>query len=421
MKNIESLKQYIKSSIYFTVLLCLSIESAFSQDESFDELSLNGLSTFTQLRNEYYIGGLYLEGLNPDAESILYSDGKMRMQLRITIDKWPPRRFARQWNQLILINNEQDALNKFSDQILSFIDMPKKDLMAGDIITIDRDPEQGTSVYLNDKKVIDEKDNEFFSILLSTWIGNRPPSSDFKNSLLTLSTNAESTELLTRFESINPSDNRKNSVAKWFSATPSSNKNSSNNNDAFSPPGINTKPPGDISSVKARKVANTSTDKVTNSGTATKQTVKIEKPAIKFSGPVTVAAKKKTPPNEDLIAKLQAKVLEQQKAAEKLAFEMEQKDLFESYQASIVRLTRSKTEYPQRAIDRDQKGQVVVAIKLNRNGELLEVIESEPSRYSLLNKAAVKAVKKSASSFPKAPEKLVGEEIELTLPFNFQF
>ena len=215
MKKAPSPITHLSYSLIACVFFLLSAPMSFSQSDDFDTIPLNGLATYEQLRKQYYVGALYLKQINQNADAVLGSLGVKRMDVRIVIDKWSPRRFSQQWNQAILINNDQASLEKFSAQILAFLEMPKDNLISGDRITIDMDPELGTTVYLNNQKVFTESDNAFFNVLLNTWIGQRPPSTDFKNNILSLSMDKPATEMLVTYESLVPTDSREKVIAQW--------------------------------------------------------------------------------------------------------------------------------------------------------------------------------------------------------------
>ena len=99
--------------------------------------------------------------------------------------------------------------------------------------------------------------------------------------------------------------------------------------------------------------------------------------------------------------------------------EQEQKKLLTAYRSNVLKLTYLNTQYPKRAMDFQQEGLVVLKIKVNRKGKLLDVVEETSSKHKLLNKAAQKAVKKTAP-YPEVPKNLLGDSIEISLPFNFK-
>ena len=99
---------------------------------AFEDLTMNGLAAYEQLRKEYYIGALFLESLSSDPQVIRDMEGYKRMDLRITADQWSPRRFAQQWNQAILINNSEEVQQQLAEEIINFTNLPIEDLIAGD-------------------------------------------------------------------------------------------------------------------------------------------------------------------------------------------------------------------------------------------------------------------------------------------------
>ena len=405
----------------FLSLVCVLIPlsaplSAQAQDVAFEELPLNGLAAYVQLRKEYYIGGLYLESMSQDAQSTFNFSGRKRMQMRITIDKWSPRRFAQQWNQLILINNDQESLDEFSDQILAFIDMPKDNLIAGDVITIDLDPERGTTVYLDGTKVFTERNNAFFDILLNTWIGQRPPSSDFKNHILTLPTDREGTDLLTRYENHSTDKSREKKVASWIKPSKSKTKAT-----AAAATTVAMAPPSSDTTVTAKRSKQTAPAvDIAKPEAIVQPAVAAPAPTIEFSKPEltsTAAAKPKAPPSAPSKEEVTAKP-----ASTKPAVSEEQATqarLMKVYRSNLLKLTYLNTQYPKRAMDFKQEGLVVVKITVNRDGKLIDVTEATKSKHKLLNNAARKAVKKTAP-YPEVPKNLKGETIEVSMPFNFK-
>lgn len=422
--------------------LVISSQSNAQLDDS-GQLTLNGLAAYQQLRNEYYIGALYLENPNTDTSAIINSAGKRRMELRVTIERWSPRRFAQQWNQLILINNEQAAINALANEILKFIDIPKEELIAGDVLIIDNAPDSGTRVYLNDTEVFNVAGNDFFTLLLNTWIGQRPPATAFKNDILTLPTDQQGEALLSRFKTITPSSQREQNVAAWFKEKQGPATADSTNDDiASAPPGAedNSSERQDTESTKQPNLSTAiATDNLATDNDSTLDEPKASKDlaasaAINTAPPALDLVKPQLtdPPqqvDETVLAEpvLDKTVSEAVKASELAAQAIakakqqaiEQETLREQYRSEILRLTYNNTQYPKRALDFKQEGQVLIQVTLSRNGQLLGTSEEIASKYSLLNKAALKAIKKTAP-FPVPPEKLQGNPITLSLPFIFK-
>ena len=182
-----------------------------------DDLQLNGVASHEVLRRELYIGALYLPTLEHNSEVILAHPGRVRMELRILADRWSPRGFAELWNPAININNDVAALNKWSNQIGNFTNVLPESLVYGDQLVINFIPKRGTFISVNGTQLLNIKGDAFFPLLLRTWIGLRPPSSDFKDQMLTLvkGTSGED-DLQQRFEATVPSGRRRAEVAAWI-------------------------------------------------------------------------------------------------------------------------------------------------------------------------------------------------------------
>jgi TonB family protein len=389
---------------------------SFAQNEDFDELALNGLAAYEQLRKEYYIGAIYLESISQSPGGIITMDGKKRMEMRITVKKWSPRRFAQQWNQALLINNDQETLNEFANQIQSFSGLPKEDLIAGDQILIDMTPGLGVTVYLNHQQAFTTRKTGFFDLLVGTWIGMRPPSSEFKSSILTLPTDQAGTELLHRYDAIEPSKARSTTVANWFKKeAPSTAKTGTQKTSAGgdAPTRTTTTASTSIAAVVLAKpkapVIETTVQKpvITSAQLAPPSSTTAAKAPVNAK-PKAVPAKPKP-----------AEKTEAEKLAEKEAVIAKQVKLLKNYRDSVMKLTYINTEYPKRALKKRWEGLVVLKVTLDRQGKVLSIKEEQAAKRSTLNDAAKKAVKKSAP-YPAAPKELIGDDVVLLLPFNFK-
>lgn len=412
--------------VFFALVLS---SNSIAQQREYDDLTMNGLASFEQLRKEYYIAALYLETFSQDSGSIMNYSGMKRMELRIAIEEWSPRRFAQQWNQAILINNEQEALETYSDQILAFTNIPHEALVQGDRITIDLHPDDGTTVYINGNKVFNTSSSDFFDVLLNTWIGSRPPSSDFKRDILTLPTDSAGTELLVRYEGLEPSPARKKQVAAWLKPAKSS------SGKTVAAAGTAAAATAKVASSSSSSVASTTTVTARSSSAASKPKTKtatpkpvttqtnaapkpevevaVEKPKLAAAPPPQPKPKAKPAP------KAKPKKAAAPAAASATAASSEQERLLKAYRSNVLKLTYLNTQYPKRSMDLKQQGLVVLKIKINRQGKLLSMEEEQSTEHSLLNKAARKAVSKS-TPYPEVPKGLEGRDFEFTLPFNFK-
>jgi TonB family protein len=358
--------------------------------------SLSGLAAFEQLRKEYYIGALYLGWPGHDTATILAMPGKRQMELRVTADRWPALRFAQMWNQAITINADGGALNANAMDILAFTSIPKGDLLAGDQLIIETEPSTGTRVTLNGVLVQSTKSNALFNLVLSAWIGSRPPSSEFKRDMLTLPNTPAGIALAARYESIRPGDARKKAVAAW---------------------GIKPEPePTAVAATAAVPVAAAKTvaplTPATAAAPAPGRPVPTPAKPIAEARPAPEPAKPAAPPAPDPAAQLAA----QQARLEK---EQQQADLYNQYLGQVRKQVLRNIDYPRRAQKEGVEGLVVLRLNLDRNGNVASSDVAQ-SAHDLLDAAAVNAVKKAAP-YPKPPEQLEGEQFQILVPVVFKF
>ena len=196
------------------ILLAFATQISYAQTE-LDGMSLRGLAIYQQLRTDYYVGGLYLPQPAATPDDAFFMPGPKRMDLRVIAESWSDRRFTQQWNQLILINNPADVQKAQQENIIAFATMLKDDLQAGDHITIDLLPDEGTEIKLNGTTLLKSSDPEFFNLLLSCWIGARPPSSGFKQDILSMPDGDRGSSLMTTFEITGPTQTRIAETKSW--------------------------------------------------------------------------------------------------------------------------------------------------------------------------------------------------------------
>jgi len=365
--------------------------AAFSALAQGGELQLNGLAPYTQLRKEYYIGGLFLGWPGHDPAAIANMPGKKRMELRVTTDRWPPLRFAQQWNQLILINNDSAVLDANVMDVLAFTGFPKGDLLEGDHLVIEQESEAGTTVSLNGTTVLHTSSPALFNLLLNTWIGLRPPSSEFKRDILNRPADKTGAELQARFDATAPNESRRKAVAAWT-------------NKSEAEPVAAKPKPAEVPPVAKNEPA-----------AKPKPELKpTPAPAATPSMPAKTAAANTS--RETAAADNSAAQAAAQRAREE--HDKAQSALYNEYLAQVRRQVNKHIEYPRRAIKEGLEGLVVLRVQLDRLGNPLS-IELAQSAHDTLDKAAQNAVK-SALPFPAASERLEGKQFQFLVPIVFK-
>lgn len=386
-----------------------------------DKLPMTGIADKWQLRQEVYIGALYLPATAKTPEEVLNMAGPKRMELRITANKLSTRQWSEQWNQAININNAgKDELKGLTDDVIAFTGLPKDSLTNGDRITIDYTPKAGVDISINGTTMYKSRNDRFFNALVKAWVGPRPPSSDFKRNIVTLPTDAETKDLIDRYSVVLPEDSRKAEVAAWVKGAE---------------PKVVEKPAPKPEPKPAPKAV--VAVPVPAPAPAPKLVVPPPAPAPVPAAPVAVAKPTPPPPAPAAapatpapqpkpaeVAKAPAPApaapavtTPAQTAASDDAARLE--GLRNIYRANMLRLTYRHVIYPASALSKNQEGTVIMRVTVNRAGKVTNISNDKLSEFVALNKAAEKAVKK-ASPFPAVPAQLPGDKFEFSIPVKFR-
>jgi periplasmic protein TonB len=356
---------------------------------------LNGLAAHNELGNEQFIGGLYLESYSSDRNQILSSDGRKRMELRITADDGiAARRFSRMWIEGVAINNTGAVLNEQADNMVTFSNMFKGRLEKNDVITFSLEPGEGVSIAINDVVLDTINSDEFFNVLLRTWIGNVPLSSAYRASLL--QAGDISSDLRRRFESIEPSESRREELIAWTQppepATPPPTAS------ATDPEPRRDTPPRPDVGIGLPPVA-----------------LDIPRPDLRASEPEPEPEPRPTPTTQP---QPEPEPVVEEEEDDQPILTAESLRAQQVYFSNLLRQIQGQTEYPRRALLRNQEGEVRISVVINRSGEIISTEVLEESRFTLLNRAALDAIA-SAAPFPEVPSAIQGRQYEFAVPFNF--
>jgi hypothetical protein len=150
------------------------------------ELQLNGLGVRTKVIFKVYAAGLYLQDKKSTVEDVLTADGPRRMQLVMMRDTTSDA-FGDAFMSGINNNLDSKDKTKIVTQISKFGEMFAllEALKKGDVLDLDWVPGQGTTCYLNGKRIGDiTPDVVFYNAILKIWLGNKPADASLKPKLL---------------------------------------------------------------------------------------------------------------------------------------------------------------------------------------------------------------------------------------------
>ena len=375
------------------ILLILAVSSFHSHSQN---LNLVGIGLYKELSANYFYGALYALEQMP-VEELLQSSTPKKLVMRVTKNSISARRFYRLWNQTLAINNSEEDLAVYENDILSFTYLLKSRLKRADEIVIE-EIAGFTVASVNGQQIQSFTQSGFINVLLKGWIGRLPPSSVFKDEVLGLAPDNKDNYLLD-FESLIPNSERIAVVKGWLKP---------DNKVAVAQLPI---APAKIPEAEIT-VIETATEIEANKGEDDTQQQEVARLAIEQQERAQLALKKRK-------LQQQARLKQQQAARTRLAALKELQKVQTQYFKKTIAQANKFVRYPDRAQRYQQEGYIRVKISVNRQGEVLSSQILEASQYPLLNKAALKAIT-SASPFPVLPGLIDGSHYELTLPFNFK-
>jgi periplasmic protein TonB len=89
------------------------------------------------------------------------------------------------------------------------------------------------------------------------------------------------------------------------------------------------------------------------------------------------------------------------------------------YEAQLAAWLAQHKNYPLAAQRRRQEGEVLLRVRINRQGQVLSFRVQDISRHQILDEAALSMVKR-AEPFPPFPDDFPGAEFEFLLPVSFR-
>lgn len=383
---------------------------------------LNGVAMYSELGSEKFMAGLYSTALSGSANDILASDSEKRIEVRVVDERLSTRRFKRMWIEGIAINSSTTELETHAENMAKFSNMLKVRMKRGDVFSIEKKSEF-INVALNGTSLGELDDPVFFDLLLRTWIGFVPLSSDFRDNLL--KQGSIKPELLSRFEQIQPTPER---VAAIEAAI--ANKLEEDNLQLAEADGeAQDKPKARIAlkpdPVKVAVAAPAVAPSVSGGSQSAKKEVAAKEPE-KTPEPVKVAAAPK-PKSLPKPKPVDVALPPRQEELDESIFDDEEADveltaegllIQQLYYSRLANYTQNFARYPRIAMERGREGSLLIRVTINREGQVksTEFIE-ETESYSL-NKEAKRAVKR-ASPFPAMPTEITGEEFSFMFRLTF--
>lgn len=358
---------------------------------------LNGMATHVQLGEEQFIAALYADTPSTDAKTLLLTEENKAMELRVLTDNLFARRFQRMWIEGIAINAGTAEMEKHAQNLANFSNALKFKMTKGDILRIERAPaEKSTKVYLNQQLIETLPAANFFDLLLRTWLGPVPLSSQFKDALL--ASGKVDPDLATRFNATTPSAAR---IAEIGAAMQK----------GVVEPVPRSAQPSPSAPVSTPDLAPTTPEVAIAESQDQPKEIPVEtSPPAAEPEPEQLVTEATLFGNETILD-----------GEDDSAYSFTAENVLSEqiYIAKLTKWTSNFVTYPRGALRNQQQGTVRLTVTLARDGRVKDVQILEKSEHDALNKAATRAVK-SASPFPAVPDAIAGEQFLFTVPVVFR-
>jgi len=145
------------------------------------KLVLNGLGLRTEFMVKVYVAGLYLEQKSSDPSAIIKADARNRIVMQF-LHGASKSQMADAF-QKSFADNTPDAMKTMKpdiDRFLGALDAVK----VGDQIVFTYVPGTGTTFAINGKDKLTIAGSVFNPVLLSVWLGPKPPTANVKKGML---------------------------------------------------------------------------------------------------------------------------------------------------------------------------------------------------------------------------------------------
>lgn len=375
----------------YVINLCISfLLASFCSLTLAAEPLLNGMATHIDLGKEQFIGALYSSALSDNPEKLLANTQSMRMELKIVAPEGiTTRRFSRWWIEGMAINNSPALLTEQADNMVKFDGLFKARFSTNDTIAFTSEPGKGVNVTINDVFLGNIAGDKFFGMLLRTWIGKVPLSSDYKDGIL--KNGQVNADLKARFDKIKPTKERTAEVANWSKLK--------------SPAEIAAEKEAKETAAKeaAAKASSAQSSSVDNKLAAQKAEQAKAEAAKQLAAQKAAAAAAAAPANDD---------------DDKPALTAQSLLARQFYVSDQLKKIYGNVRYPKKALERNQSGGVRIAVVINRQGNVVSSTIVQASDVDLLNEAALEAVTKSVP-FAPLPDAITGSTFEFTAPLRF--
>jgi len=148
------------------------------------ELALNGAGIRSRFFVRVYVGALYLAETSTDADAILERDQAGRMEMHFLRGGIEQHQINDAWQDGLAANTDSATRDALGERIEALLATTPGGVDEGDVLAYEYVPGEGTRVLVNDEPRGEIEGHDFFAALLSTWLGDDPPSRGLRSGVL---------------------------------------------------------------------------------------------------------------------------------------------------------------------------------------------------------------------------------------------
>ncbi len=419
--------------------------------------ALNGMAVLNTFGKEKYIAALYVDNPTNNANSILLQSNSASMEFLVVDRSISRRSMGRLWAESVAINADYTLFEKYAEDLVSLTNLIKGRLVTGDKLRLTR-TDVGVALELNDLLLGELESDGLFKLLLQTWIGEVPPSTQFKEQLL--ASGDIDPQLQSRFQTLSPPAGRIQQIASnWLAPpeTPESTAEALPEAETVSETAVaaattsESEPEAPPQSSQQQEVSEASSVTAETEIASTEPAPEVEAPAVaettteptgsvaveetadeEITETTSVTATFTPAPEQEAVnspfependntpespanGTLQVASLSPPVATvsgvEEPTEVLSAEDLLDGqrYYSQVISAIYKNVQYPAQALRAGREGNVGLEIAVAADGELVDTTVSQKSGYRLLDREAARAVKK-ISPFPKPPQSLLEDD-----------
>ena len=148
------------------------------------ELALNGAALRTRYLVRVYSGALYLAEPTDDPAAVVASEEHARMAIHFLRDGIGEDDINDAWRDGIAANHDADTVAALEPALKELLALTPDELNDGDVLAYDHLPGEGLVVQRNGEERGRVADEQLFNAMVTTWVGDEPPSADFRDGVL---------------------------------------------------------------------------------------------------------------------------------------------------------------------------------------------------------------------------------------------